>query len=261
MRYLHTRSAWVGDRPVSGPAFDWNRIDFVVVHWPGHDGVPDGDIGESTDIARYICNTHHGYLSNRGYSLGYSSAVDYLSGTWEIRGDTFRAASNAGGGGEFNARTFSIWYLTDLDGNTTSQGIAGVNDLIGQVRARRPNVKVIGHRDGTSIYSDATATSCPSNPIYTLVHNGTIGAPPLEEDDMATPDEIWAHPIKNWDANTMQAASAVLGFAHLEALQAKETAAQALAAVKQLQASGGGTVNIDAIATAVADKLAKRLVT
>lgn len=187
MRYTHTRNAWVTTRPVDGPAFNWDTIDFFVVHWPGHDGVPDGDIGDRTDIAAYIRNTHHGYLDDprRGYSLGYSSFADYLGGTWECRGDTFRAASNAPQA--FNRRAFSCNYLTDLDGNHTPQGVAAVNDLIAQVRERRPHVKVVPHRDGPLYVEGATPTQCPGNKIAALIANGTIGAAPAPPPSPSAP--------------------------------------------------------------------------
>jgi hypothetical protein len=246
--FLHSREVWATGRPVaSNYPFVWDKIEYVVIHWPGHDGVPDGDINDRTDIGAYLRNAHERYLDdpNRGYSLGYSCAVDYLGGSWQIRGEDFRAASNAPTA--FNERAFSINYLTDLDGNHTDEGVAEVNRLINQVREIRPDVKVIPHGDGPLYVPGATPTQCPGTKIRSLIETDVIGAyppsaPPVPDptpeppgDDPVTDEDIqriadavyekiWNSPMVDPPTGKTVTVQKVLGFArHAAANADKQT--------------------------------------
>lgn len=177
MRYTHNRQTWLKNRTwLSAPAFNWNRIDHIVLHWPGHDNVPDGDPGELiTAVPTRIYNEHLAYMrKDRPYSLGYNVMVDWLGGTWEVRGDEYRCAANAPA--EMNARSFAIQLMIDkTDGIPTTLMIESVRDLIRQVRAKSPNkVKVITHRQCIQLYSTATRTECAGERIQQLLALGAF---------------------------------------------------------------------------------------
>lgn len=190
LTFTHRRAEWLqGDKWLSAPAFPaWSAIDLAIVHYPGGNA-PDGDPGDSTDIARYIANNQRSYLAHKKppFNLGYNVAIDWRGETWEIRGDQYRNAANAPAA--LNARSISFLVITDLDGMTTPAADEAVRDLLAQVRRHSPGVKLIGHRDGRKYYSNATATACPSDRIHALIHAGHFEprpapAPQPPEDDV-----------------------------------------------------------------------------
>lgn len=199
MRYTHTRAAWVDPRyPVAGPLFQWALIEWIVIHYTGADDLIDGDPGEhAADLPGYLRQIHRNYLNRQpsGYSIGYSVAVDWLGGTWELRGDTFKAAANADREdtiesphdrpGDENARTFAVLVLVDGQDEATPQAAAAIRDLVAQVRVRRPNAVVLGHRD-------VDKTQCPGAGLYSQINTGTFEtvATPPEEDDDEEDDEM-----------------------------------------------------------------------
>lgn len=177
LRIQHRRSAWIGDAPtITGPAFNWDRIDFVVIHYPGHGGVPDGDPGENAnDLPGFIRRSQEAAVRTRGYSYYYGILVDWLGGTWEVRGDTFQNAANAPSA--FNQRSIAIQAMIDVGDTTTEYADAAIADLVAQIRAIRPNVKVIPHQDGVKHFANATATACCGSPLIAKVRSGLFEQP------------------------------------------------------------------------------------
>lgn len=132
---VHPREAWepVGYRmltdfdrtPSSLNIYDVTR---GVAHYTSAINLPDGDPGEILTgvdgIRRLLANTQIDYFHNRnsggytrksdgrwfpGFPVGYSFAVDWLGGVWEIRGwDIYPAAT-----GQHNSYTLPILFLTD----------------------------------------------------------------------------------------------------------------------------------------------------
>jgi LysM repeat protein len=178
--YTHRRSAWLGSMQwLPAPAFNWNPIEVFVVHWPGHDGAWDGDPGESADrLDDFIRNAHNQYMHREpeGYNIGYNIAGDWLGGTWELRGDEFKCAANAG----LNDIAISYIVFCDLDGRITPQAIAAVQRTFAQARAIKPGIRLIGHGQGPALYPARrpTATACPGG-LQQYVNDGTFAASPI----------------------------------------------------------------------------------
>lgn len=90
-----------GGQPVSGPRFYWRalwlrvNVLFVAIHWTA-----DPNVEAKTDtIAKaiaYLRSIHTSYLRSRGYSVGYSVAIDQDGHSYELRGTTFRPAATLG---------------------------------------------------------------------------------------------------------------------------------------------------------------------
>lgn len=95
---VHPRASWQDPRyPIVGPAMLWDELNQGVAHYPGVDEVPSGDIHEHADhVPRFLRAAQVAYHFQRGYSLGYLWAIDWLGGAWEIRGFDIRAAANPG---------------------------------------------------------------------------------------------------------------------------------------------------------------------
>lgn len=191
--FQHGRADWVDPRyPVNGPAFNWATIEWVVLHYTAAINLIDGDLGEFKEqLPAYLRAIHRDYLNRQpnGYSIGYNAAVDWLGGTWELRGDTFKCAANANPSkpGDENAKTFAILMLVDGQDGATPLAAAAVRGLVAQVREQAPKaVVVLGHRD-------VAATQCPGTGVYAQIKAGVfepdvvIPPPPVPEPPPPTP--------------------------------------------------------------------------
>jgi hypothetical protein len=174
----HPRSTWVDPRyPVKGPAIEWVKVDTAVIHYTAADDLIDGDPGEHAEnLPAYIRQIQQSYVTNRGYSIGYLFAVDWLGGVWQLRGWEFQSAANLG----HNDHTFPILMLVDGDDRATSHAVASVRELIGtaQLLAERP-LAIAGHKDIGS-------TRCPGVGLYAQVKAGVFTplppVPPVEDE-------------------------------------------------------------------------------
>ena len=166
MNYNFRRSDWLGGMPFSGPAFNWSRINQVVIHYVG--GGPNYRVPANN--AQSIRNGHAYYLSRRGYSYGYNAEVVSSVGhpqdgtSWEIRGDTFRCAANAG----VNHNSFAV-HVRQRDNEPPSpEAVEAIRGLVAQVRAKSPNhVRIVGHNDS----GGSTRTSCPGTGLQNAILN------------------------------------------------------------------------------------------
>lgn len=152
----HPRTDWQSpEHPVRGSvAYDPARVVQMVAHWPGG-RVPTS----SAAVPAYLRAIQLDYETNRGYSIGYSEAVDPWGDRWELRGTTWRAAANSIPGeppGQENARTWAILFLIDADAATLPPAmLAGARESIdhAQQLSRRP-FRLRGH-------GDLEPTACP----------------------------------------------------------------------------------------------------
>ena len=102
-----SRAAWeqspntVQAHTNSGPV-QWGRVDQLVIHYTA-------DKHANPDTAAYLRSMQASYVRSRGYSLGYSVAVDQAGTSWEIRGTEFQPAANRG----HNDHTWVILCLVD----------------------------------------------------------------------------------------------------------------------------------------------------
>lgn len=204
---VHPRSAWCPpDVPISGPPALWAEITSGVIHYPGEDEVPDGDIGEfEHHIPRWLAATHRSYVRHRGYSLGYWWAVDWLGGAWQIRGWEFRSAANPGrrhnpnnvSWKNANRWTVPILLIMDVDKRATAEQAHTVRMILREAD-RHAGVRggFLDNRPRPHSYWDPTA--CPGRAhediqdgLFDLDHPET---PITEDDDMRDLVFTWRHP-------------------------------------------------------------------
>jgi hypothetical protein len=176
---FHPRTAWQDPaQPVTGPAMDLTALRFITIHYPG--GVVDVDgadnVYQDDDTARILRNNQSSYLSSRGYSLGYNSAVSIDGAEWEIRGETIRSAAN--GCQAVNVPGYAIQIITPrVEAPPTAAQTEGVRRVVARVRALaaaagNPNHLFInGHRDVRPMCGSG-GTACPGDPIYALIGSG-----------------------------------------------------------------------------------------
>lgn len=111
---------------------DLSEVEYVATHYTSAIDIPDGDpdeiLGGVDGIRALLARTQYDYLANRtggsyrrtrgntpdgrifpGYHLGYSFAIDWLGGVWEIQGWSFRPAATSG----WNRKALAVLMLTD----------------------------------------------------------------------------------------------------------------------------------------------------
>jgi hypothetical protein len=162
--FTHTRASWQDPRkPVTGPLMVWRNVDTIAIHYTAADNLIDGDPGEhASNLPAYMRSMQSAYLSSRGYSLGYNVSVDWLGGSWEIRGVDIRCAANKG----WNERTFAILMLVDGDDMATTHAAAEVRRIVAECERLAGRVlRIAGH-------GEIGATACPGSGLRAQI---TIG--------------------------------------------------------------------------------------
>lgn len=109
-------------------ALDIGDVEYVATHYTSAIDLPDGDpdeiVGGVDGIRALLARSHYDYLTNRtnggytrnsdgkrfpGYPLGYSFAIDWLGGVWEINGWDYQPAATSG----WNGKALAFLMLTD----------------------------------------------------------------------------------------------------------------------------------------------------
>jgi hypothetical protein len=187
---VHARESWEDQKyPVFGPPVVQTGWDTVVIHYTAADDLIDGDPGEhAEDLPAYMRSMQRSYVLNRGYSLGYLWAVDWLGGIWQIRGWEYKSAANK----DHNEHTVPILVLVDGADQATPQAAASIR-LIGAEAERRARRKlgVVGHGQ-----LSGAATACPGVGLRTQITAGVFtpeaAAPPPPPPTAATEVEMIA---------------------------------------------------------------------
>lgn len=189
--FTYVRTLWQNPRePVTGPAIDWSKIDTVVVHYPGMLDSPEGD-----DVTRYgawLRNLQRSYLSNRGYSLGYSCAVSTVGESWEIRGTDIRPAATKG----HNEHTFAILISVDGDLPASDAAVNEVRRLVARAEQLAGRSLLIrGH-------GEFGATSCPGAGVRAQIAANAFYPLPVPPDPPEPPmttsaATLWRHSAYN----------------------------------------------------------------
>ena len=147
------------------------KLDSIVIHYPGHDGV-------GNDTARDLANSQRYYAENRGYSLGYNVIVDRAGVLWEARGIDFQNAANKGA----NNTSVSVQLRVNLDEPGSAAAVARVRRFVADMeRWCGHSLTVQGHRDVGS-------TACPGEAIYNQIEQGEFEprlTPPNTTEDLA----------------------------------------------------------------------------
>lgn len=157
-----SRAAWeqapntVQAHTNSGPV-QWGRVDQLVIHYTA-------DKHANPDTAAYLRSMQASYVRSRGYSLGYSVAVDQAGVSWEIRGTEFQPAANRG----HNDHTWVILCLVDWQNPAPQLMVDEVRNMVAWARTQAGRqLPVVGHRD-------LAATRCPGDGLYSQIERGVF---------------------------------------------------------------------------------------
>lgn len=184
MWFDRSRATWeqpgwtVAEHTNSRP-LNWSDVDSIVLHYTA-------DRKANPDTRQYLENMQKSYVTHRGYSLGYSVAVDQTGVAWEIRGTDFTPAANKG----HNYHTFVILCLVDWQDPCNTLMVDRVRGLVRWARQQaNRQLNVIGH-------NDIAATSCPGTGISAQIDRHEFEPTTPEDDDM----NIVAPPVRVYDS-------------------------------------------------------------
>jgi hypothetical protein len=161
-----TRAQW-GAAPV--PAGRPTRVDTMAgtaLHYVG------GSLGtvrhdRCAEILRSIQRTHQ---AGEYYDIAYNEAACQHGTRYELRG--YHVQPGANGTATANRTHYAILALVGAGDALPLAMLDALEDAFDAYRARAgAGVKVTGHRDHI-------ATSCPGEPLYTLVRRGTFSPKP-----------------------------------------------------------------------------------
>lgn len=151
MLFDKPKNAWeqagyeIGLHTTSKP-LRWDRVDSIVVHYTA-------DKHANRDTANYLRAMQRSYVNGRGYSLGYSCAIDQDGVCWEIRGTDYMPAATKGE----NSHTFAVLMLVDWQDKANHRMVERMRQLVAAIR-QHTQANITGHRDWA-------ATRCPGDGI------------------------------------------------------------------------------------------------
>ena len=185
MNLYYPRAHWENPaQPVTGPGPQGVRGTWVI-HYPGNDGFTEPLSDD--EMIEYCRAMQNDYVTNRGYSLGYSFVVSQSGLAYEARGFDINNAANKGSKMKpeipnFNAVSISIQVAVSGQDAASASAVAKVNEII----ALEPDWDVVVH-------ADVDYTSCCGTGMIEQVRSGIIGqsvqpAPSTGDDAMITLD-------------------------------------------------------------------------
>lgn len=185
MSLYYPRAHWENpSQPVTGPSPKGVRATWVV-HYPGNNGFNEPMTDDQ--MIQYCRAMQNDYVTNRGYSLGYSFVVSQSGLAYEARGFDINNAANKGDKMKpeipnFNAVSMSIQVAVSGQNSASDAAVAKVNEII----ALEPDWDVVVH-------ADVDYTSCCGAGMIEQVRSGIIGqsvqpAPSTGDDSMITLD-------------------------------------------------------------------------
>lgn len=178
---FHPVDEWeLASQPVTGPAMNLLALRYITIHYNGATQDLDGADGvyQDADFAEVLRGMQSSYLSTRGYSLGYNSAVAPDGDEWEIRGLGFQTAAN--GCTAVNAPGYAIQVtLPHPLAEPTAEQIFGTRLVISRVRdiaraaGNTDHLELNGHGDVRALCGDG-GTACPGAALRELIASGAL---------------------------------------------------------------------------------------
>jgi hypothetical protein len=150
----------------------------VVIHHPAGQ-TPDGDPTDRLEVAQFLRNIQTAYVRDRGYSIGYSFAIDWRGDVWECRGWDLQPAANAG----HNDHTLALLLIVDENQPATAAQLTTAREYAGELERRHgAPIVVTGHGQ-----LRGAATACPGTGMREQIAAGLFDP---DHTDPAPPEEI-----------------------------------------------------------------------
>lgn len=174
------RTEWqTAAQPVTGPAFEPGLVRGLVWHWPGGYIDVDGpnDVLEPADTVAVLRAMQNDYLTHRGYSLGYSWCIDQMGACWEIRGTTYRPASN-GSVATNQSHVSCLLLIGKPEDGPSDAMVRSARELVAVLRERWPGLPA------RTVHADLFQTTC-CGPVLTPLARAGVFEPQPEEAEVA----------------------------------------------------------------------------
>jgi hypothetical protein len=178
---FHPVDEWqLASQPVDGTAMDLRALRYITIHYNGASQDLDGSDNayQDADFAQILRGMQSSYLSARGYSLGYNSAIAPDGDEWEIRGLAYRNAAN--GCTDVNVPGYAIQItLPYPEAEPTDAQILGARLAISRVRdiaraaGNTDHLELNGHGDVRALCGDG-GTACPGPALRELIASGAL---------------------------------------------------------------------------------------
>ena len=133
MSLYYPRAHWEDPaQPVTGPVPQDVRGTWVI-HYPGNSGFTEPLSDD--EMIQYCRNVQNDYVTNRGYSIGYSFVVSQSGLAYEARGFDINNAANKGDKmrpaiPNFNAVSMSIQVASSAQNPASNAAVVKVNEII-----------------------------------------------------------------------------------------------------------------------------------
>jgi hypothetical protein len=207
---FHPRSAWEPQGYRMAVDFDrtpskanWSNADLGAIHYTSAINLPDGDPSEILNgvdgIRQLLARTQIDYYQNRtdggytrtsdgrffpGYPTGYSFAVDWLGGVWELRGWDYLPAATSG----HNGHTIAILMLTDRNDPAPPLMLRSARMILRETNRRGGKLvnRPWAHGWFVERTGIGTATACCGAPMKAQIDQGLFD---LDHPDPTTPGD------------------------------------------------------------------------
>lgn len=151
--------------PASAAPDQWST-NGVKVHYEGT-YVHNGSHSECVAEVKAIRESHLANTAENYSDIAYNLLVCLHGYVFEGRGKRKRTGAN--GNQDLNRAHYAVCALLGNSGDTdpSPEMVDGIRWAIGYLRGNGAGSEIKGHRDGY-------ATSCPGEPLYALVRNGSL---------------------------------------------------------------------------------------
>ena len=179
---LHARSEWEdpANKVTSTSLMAVGSLEYVTVHYNGDTLDLDGadNVYQDQDFVGILRNIQTAYVRDRGYSIGYNSAIAPDGDEWILRGFDFRTAANGCVAANVPGYAILVPVATPTTAPTATQ-VAGLKAAIARVRkviASQGNTRTItinGH-NAIRTLKCGSGTGCPGPYLEALIANGSL---------------------------------------------------------------------------------------
>ncbi|MBX7098023.1 MAG: hypothetical protein K1X89_09940 [Myxococcaceae bacterium] len=179
---LHARSQWEDPaNPVTSTSLmAVGSLEYLTVHYNGDVLDLDGadNVYQDQDFVTILRNIQTAYVRDRGYSIGYNSAIAPNGDEWVLRGFDFRTAANGCVAANVPGYAILIPVPTPTSAPTATQ-VAGLKAAIARVRAviaSKGNTRTIvinGHNFIRTVKC-GSGTGCPGPYFEALIDAGSL---------------------------------------------------------------------------------------
>lgn len=250
-----TRARWGAKAPTSRIPWVWDDVLGIAVHWPG--GNTPNDHSQCDDVVR---SEQANQMNTRGYrDIAYNALICKHGYVYE--GRWFNDESGANGTTAGNQTYFAVSFLVGLTEEPPQVMYDAFKEVRALVLAKQP------HATAIQPHSHFVQDQCPGDRLRAAIAAGKLQEDVLTDAQMAELKKyirdvaVEQMTAIMWGANPVEPA----GVLHLPDTGSWNTAVVSnnvkavLAAIAKIVPSSGGTVDIAALAKAVADELHNRL--